>query len=103
MPWEGMGVPGGLGCWLDTGHRMEKVFIWCFLCLADQPWVFTSAFPSVSLDDANEGCGPCLLISCMQCRDSFSREQSRARTAHFLVPALCNVRWPILQMVQLRP
>lgn len=65
MPREGMGVSGRLGCWLDIGHRMEKVFIWYFLCLADQPWVFTSAFPSVSLDDANAG----LLISCMQCRD----------------------------------
>lgn len=69
VPWEGMVGPGGLGSWLDIGHPMEKVFIWYFLCLTDQPWVFTSASPSISLDDANEGCSPCLLISSMQCRD----------------------------------
>lgn len=65
----GDGGAGGLGCWLDVGHRMEKVFIWYFLCLTDQSWVFTSTFPSISRDDANEGCSPCLLISCAQCRD----------------------------------
>ena len=87
--WEGMVVPGGLGCWLDVGHRMEKVFIWYFLCLTDQPWVFTSTFPSISLDDANDGCSPCLLISCMQCRDKLAPASTARHTLrHFLVPAL---------------
>ena len=88
MTWEGMGVPGGLGCWLDIGHQMEKVFIWYFLCLADKPWVFTSAFPSISLDDANEGCGPCLLISCMQCRDKQFLLRAESGT-HCALPGTC--------------
>lgn len=44
VPWGGeWWGQSGLGSWLDIGHPMEKVFIWYFLCLTDQPWVFTSA------------------------------------------------------------